>query len=409
MRKFILQFIGLNAWAQTTCNFGNLGHCIGPFLNQLGFNKNQANGIPPTLETPRNISLARLTELADKSICLNQCCRDLKELFENGIFENLDFSGTFRQSGLFLGDLIADGYYDACKNIGNYCKLSTGPRNEGVPAPAIFHCVPKSCDVRSLNQFLRSSKFINDLDILDTSDWKYKTCYDRSYLNASYEWYVIAGYVTVAVWAIFLIFSPFEKLNARQIISELFSNHQSQSSLKSLHGLRVISLIWVITGHTFLLGFFVYARNPFELLEYLGYEYPNTIWLAAGEVSVDSFFCIGGLLTGYLMTKTAMKMQGFPFKNVILATINRTLRINFTVLAAIFIAVTIYSHQGDTDFAHRSKPAGFSILMGSAATLGELCQDNWYYTFLNIMVFTIDMNHWCMAWHSEKNGRKIGK
>ncbi|XP_035683589.1 nose resistant to fluoxetine protein 6-like [Branchiostoma floridae] len=97
-------------------------------------------------------------------------------------------------------------------------------------------------------------------------------------------------------------------------IGKLLSTSQAPGAIKCLHGIRFLSMSWVILGHTYAFAEPV-IDNGSLALEVIG----QFTFQAVGNafVSVDSFFFLSGLLTAYLllkqMQKSREKGQSIPY------------------------------------------------------------------------------------------------
>ncbi|XP_019618602.1 PREDICTED: uncharacterized protein LOC109465659 [Branchiostoma belcheri] len=79
---------------------------------------------------------------------------------------------------------------------------------------------------------------------------------------------------------------------------KLLSTRESPDSLGCLHGIRFLSMTWVILGNTF--AFEIgYLDNPLQALN-ITKRFSFEVVLN-GFVSVDSFFFLSGVLMAYLM------------------------------------------------------------------------------------------------------------
>ncbi|XP_046562219.1 nose resistant to fluoxetine protein 6-like [Haliotis rubra] len=89
--------------------------------------------------------------------------------------------------------------------------------------------------------------------------------------------------------------------------SKLLSTKQSSDSLRAVHGIRFISMSWVILGHTYFFGLSMFANIS---------ALPNllTRWtfdaIDNATVSVDTFFLLSGLLVAYLALRELKKGEG---------------------------------------------------------------------------------------------------
>lgn len=96
-------------------------------------------------------------------------------------------------------------------------------------------------------------------------------------------------------------------------------------SLRTLDGMRALSMFWIILGHTAdfqtppVLGLSNYSI-PGALLKEFSFQF-----MPAANFAVDTFFFLSGLLTAYVLIKGVLKKKkNFPF---ILAIVFRWLRI----------------------------------------------------------------------------------
>ncbi|XP_066275162.1 nose resistant to fluoxetine protein 6-like [Branchiostoma lanceolatum] len=89
-------------------------------------------------------------------------------------------------------------------------------------------------------------------------------------------------------------------------VRKLLNTKQAPGSIKCLHGIRFISMTWVILGHTYLVH-----REGLDNRNRLGDEYPRFTFQAVNNatISVDSFFFLSGLLMSYLLLKQIQKSK----------------------------------------------------------------------------------------------------
>ena len=83
----------------------------------------------------------------------------------------------------------------------------------------------------------------------------------------------------------------------------------SKGQIQCLHGIRVISMSWVVLCHTYNL----IRRLPYTNGVNIGMELvqpPAMRVILNGYPSVDSFFVLGGFLLGYLTCKEMDKKEG---------------------------------------------------------------------------------------------------
>ncbi|XP_076807349.1 nose resistant to fluoxetine protein 6-like [Clavelina lepadiformis] len=124
---------------------------------------------------------------------------------------------------------------------------------------------------------------------------------------------------------------------------KLLDTTQRQTDITCLHGMRFLSMSWVILGHCLLVSF-AYSDNPTFVANY----YLNSwSFQAIGNAyySVDTFFYLSGLLAAYLGMRTLKKNGGRI--NVPLMYLYRYIRLTPPYAFVMFMMVTLYRKMGD--------------------------------------------------------------
>ena len=127
-------------------------------------------------------------------------------------------------------------------------------------------------------------------------------------------------------------------------VPAIMATHRPANAIASINGIRVISMFWVILGHTFLweLAYDVVA-NIQESLEkvpkrFLFQPMDNAFF------AVDSFFVLSGLLVSYLSIREMERRQGkFPF---VFFYVHRLLRLSPAYYLVVFIYFKVLPHVG---------------------------------------------------------------
>ncbi|XP_076352304.1 nose resistant to fluoxetine protein 6-like [Tachypleus tridentatus] len=78
---------------------------------------------------------------------------------------------------------------------------------------------------------------------------------------------------------------------------KLFSTKSSEQTIKSIHGIRFLTIIWIIMAHTVNEYHYGMMSGVFNLKTQVGYF--DNQFLVQASISVDTFFCISGFLTMY--------------------------------------------------------------------------------------------------------------
>ncbi len=136
------------------------------------------------------------------------------------------------------------------------------------------------------------------------------------------------------------------------------------SQLPVLNGMRVMSLGWVILGHSLLILLYS-SDNPL----YLFYRSENLLIqvITNGTPSVDSFFVMGGMLVMFGGLKTLDKHNGNPYRDVkfwLLYYLHRLIRLWPTLLLTILFAVGIYPNLAPLFYSplySSDNPSNFAV------------------------------------------------
>ena len=198
-----------------------------------------------------------------------------------------------------------------------------------------------------------------------------------------YDQYVISK--TDKVISFFLCFSFIR--NTKKLLSTSTAN----GPLACLNGLRVISMWWVIQGHTYsfitlILGNTIFAETT--LVERFTFQ-P----IINGTFSVDSFFFLSGLLVAYLALK---EMREKGKMNWIYYFLHRYWRLTplYAFLLLFFMSMTVYLISGPFQWLATDPEHG----MMTKST--ELCRDYWWTNLLYVNNFYPEYGSTggCMGW-----------
>ena len=127
-------------------------------------------------------------------------------------------------------------------------------------------------------------------------------------------------------------------------VPAIMATHQPASAITSINGMRVLSMFWVILGHTYywVLSYNV-AANSKEVVETFPKRFLFQL-VVNFTFSVDTFFVLSGLLLSYLSIKDMERRQGkFPF---ILFYVHRLIRLSPGYYLSVFIYFKVLQHVG---------------------------------------------------------------
>ena len=78
--------------------------------------------------------------------------------------------------------------------------------------------------------------------------------------------------------------------------------------LGCVHGIRVLSTVWVVLGHTWLMIAYIPSWNQIEVAE--AYQDWTILTTFNATVSVDSFFVMSGMLVTFNLLKVLDRSKG---------------------------------------------------------------------------------------------------
>ncbi|KAJ8021165.1 Nose resistant to fluoxetine protein 6 [Holothuria leucospilota] len=167
---------------------------------------------------------------------------------------------------------------------------------------------------------------------------------------------------------------------------KILNCEKTAGNLGALNGIRVISMFWIIWGHTNQFLLFGRLDNPFDVLTNVLGQFWFRITTEA-TFSVDTFFVLSGLLLTYLTLKHLAKSEGKL--NWFLFVFHRFWRITPLYMVCIGIWSSLLVHIG-------TGPDKEEFYSGVRAT----CADYWWANLLyinNLVPYPGSVNL-CMGW-----------
>ncbi|EDV92468.1 GH24038 [Drosophila grimshawi] len=310
-------------------------------------------------------------------------------------------------AGLLYGNVKDLGNFDECVRVdhhmestslrlrGKYCmaklfSIDTGAMGKLSVQTAV--CFPASCNGEHMERLLR--KLFNQLLNIELSP-ETELINDSNCQTAEREpldflaifTIVIIGVLGAAVLLCTLI-DYFLCDDQKQLPSlvKIFSARANSRSLfrivdgksnpnviECLHGIRCLSIIWVIYGHDYSVYFITPNINVIDLIPWFRSSY--SMFIMHAQFSVDTFFFLSGFLVAMVALRAMERSRGKL--NVPLMYLHRYLRIT-PVLA---LAILVYMR--------------FVPLLGSGPLIkifdrlvAAPCEDNWLWTFLYVQNYS---------------------
>eukprot|EP00343_Euplotes_focardii_P007471 CAMPEP_0205818724 /NCGR_PEP_ID=MMETSP0206-20130828/748_1 /ASSEMBLY_ACC=CAM_ASM_000279 /TAXON_ID=36767 /ORGANISM="Euplotes focardii, Strain TN1" /LENGTH=582 /DNA_ID=CAMNT_0053111403 /DNA_START=329 /DNA_END=2077 /DNA_ORIENTATION=+ len=145
-----------------------------------------------------------------------------------------------------------------------------------------------------------------------------------------------------APWAlIFHSFNPIVNLQKLFTVKE-----GGDTTLDVLNGVRVLSICWIILGHSFAFVQFSSLSNSSTLSTL--YDSDMFAIIPGGEFAVDTFFYLSGFLTFYLLTSKLYPKKGnIGLVNTFLIYFHRYYRLIFPLVFVQFFTMFVIRYFGD--------------------------------------------------------------
>lgn len=162
-------------------------------------------------------------------------------------------------------------------------------------------------------------------------------------------------------------------------VPALLATKQAPGIITSLNGLRVISMFWVILGHTYV--FIMAGTDNAGTMKNIMARFSFQPVLN-GLFSVDSFFFLSGVLVAYLAFRQMKKKGRFPFIHYY---VHRYLRLTPTYAFVLFFSWTLINHL--------AAGPGFSL------TSPNPCSKYWWTNLLYINnLYPWKVQDECVGW-----------
>ncbi|XP_077990613.1 nose resistant to fluoxetine protein 6-like [Glandiceps talaboti] len=157
---------------------------------------------------------------------------------------------------------------------------------------------------------------------------------------------------------------------------KILSTRQGSRAIGCLNGIRVLSMFWIILYHVWL--FLVTVRIPTTFIEnprYVDEEVYGrfvTLGLWRGDLGVEAFLVLSGLLVSYITLRQLQKCSGPRHYNWVLFYFHRYWRLTPAYAFVLMFYTTLVLHIGRGIFTSLWYPAQ------------AVCQDNWWANMLYI-------------------------
>ncbi|XP_025084471.1 O-acyltransferase like protein-like isoform X1 [Pomacea canaliculata] len=170
---------------------------------------------------------------------------------------------------------------------------------------------------------------------------------------------------------------------------KLLSFERGQGDLSCLHGIRVITITWVILGHCFSAPPGTTANSVGNTAAVMTMIQDWTMTpLVSGTLSVDTFFLLSGCLTSYLFLRQAQKAGGITCRNMILYYVHRFWRLTplYMMTIMFYAGIMPYLMSGPYDNSQTAAVTNCKkywwanlLYVNNIVTMKKLCLGwSWY-------------------------------
>ncbi|CAB05693.2 Nose resistant-to-fluoxetine protein N-terminal domain-containing protein [Caenorhabditis elegans] len=359
------------------------------------------------------MSLKTVAQVSEQCLIEKKCSSEELKIIDDNFYaiEQYDAWGKIPLTGLFQDPLLLDGSYQECERISgkkyetNYCymvlipgKNATCHMSNGQPTSMFFReavCMPYSCSEKDLpTVFNQISKQPLTACIAYCSSYPVeKTPAFWGFTSFMAVMIGIALLATVIDYLKDALKQEDQKRSDSRILQILLTfslwtnaelllsvKEQKPGFIKCLDCIRFLSMLWIVTGHTF-----SYLMMPDQIQSVL--PFPGRFWnhlILSAFYSVDTFFLLSGLVVSYLFFKTKLKVSQIKSPVTwILFYVHRYLRLTPPMIFFIgFLVVYGYYIQGP----------GVASQLNQLNPQVDVCVVNWWQNLLYINNLIPDAN-----------------
>jgi peptidoglycan/LPS O-acetylase OafA/YrhL len=154
-----------------------------------------------------------------------------------------------------------------------------------------------------------------------------------------------------------------------------------------LNGVRVLSLIWVISGHSLFYGT-IFTSNILDVLTWT--RNISLQLISSATFSVDTFFVLSGFLTTILFVRQVEKEGKLSLRLIFHYYIHRYIRLTPTFLVALSISINLTPYFGDGPVYPRQQ--GFEL---------PQCRSQYWWTSILYVSNIIKADYMCLpvSWY----------
>ncbi|KAH8317985.1 hypothetical protein KR074_012245 [Drosophila pseudoananassae] len=310
----------------------------------------------------------------------------------------LDAWGKFPQ-GLLYGHFSDLGNYESCLSH-SYQSVGSAPKYclshiqfkslllEAAGSDAltlnIGTCVPSSCSAAQLNRWLHShlqsmfGESSSPAEVNAVLVQEQSCSVAQAAPLSGLDWFAVSIFAILGTIVLLATLLDYGKVSGKLIgafslrrnVPQLFATSTASSPwvIPCLHGIRCLTIIWIIFGHGYMFLLLAPNINSYEIVAWA--QTPLSMLLQSGSTSVDTFFLLSGLL---LVLTTLREMdRNHGSLHVPLMYLHRLVRLTPVLALAVLFFMTLFPRLDNGPL--------WQQFTGSS----ELCKDTWWATLLYV-------------------------
>ncbi|CAH0585974.1 unnamed protein product [Chrysodeixis includens] len=249
-------------------------------------------------------------------------------------------------------------------------------------------CIPRACTPTHAIDFFQSRiPFVN----FTYNEYYCRLPEDKPFATADIVAIVIFGIIGLVtimstsydLYQTFVLKRDAQRINQIYACFSVYTNTRrtltfssSPGMLECVDGIRAISMLWVVVGHTYSMTLIGFIHNTVEFMASLSYF--KSTWVTSAPITVDTFFTLSGILAVYTVIGKISRRRFI--RTIHLFYLNRLLRMFPLLAAMVLLQASLFNHASDGPY----------WINQAAAT--ENCRTYWWSALLHIQNYVNPLN-----------------
>ncbi|XP_026734523.1 O-acyltransferase like protein-like isoform X2 [Trichoplusia ni] len=249
-------------------------------------------------------------------------------------------------------------------------------------------CIPKACTPTHAIEFFQSRiPFVN----FTYNEYYCRLPNDKPFATADIVAIVIFGFIGLLtitstcydLYQTFVLKRDARQVNQLYACFSVYTNTRrtltfssAPGTLECVDGIRAISMLWVVVGHTYSMTLIGFIHNTVEFMASLSYF--SSTWVTSAPITVDTFFMLSGILAVYTVIGKISRRRFI--RTIHLFYLNRLLRMFPLLAAMVLLQASFFNHASDGPY------------WINQALATENCRNYWWSALLHIQNYVNPLN-----------------